>query len=344
MIKKIILRNFRCHTNLSLEFNQNFTYISGENGSGKTSILEAICYVSTTKSHRTSNHLDVIKHSSDFALITVETDDKKYKVVLSNKGKSFQINSQTIKKLSDLVGNLKTVMFSPDDLELIKGPPSTRRNLLNLEISKIDKDYLINLKKYTKILKERNLLLKEMRSQQQRPLLKVLSEQLYETGIILIAKRKKYIEKLTKHTNDIYKKFTTNDLKISYEINLEKEALLNYLLNKQNEDILYKNTLKGPHRDDIKILFNNKDSKLSSQGEIRLIVVAIKFAILKVMKDTTQDDVILLLDDILSEFDNKMQQKILNELPKDIQIILNSTNEITNEDIQIIKLKGEKNE
>lgn len=344
MIKKVSLRSFRNHSKLDLDFDNKFVYINGPNGSGKTSILEAIHYISTTKSHRTNNDIDVIKNEQPFAVIKIDTEKKKYSMVISDKGKIPSINSKEIRKLSDVIGDLKVIMFAPEDLNIIKGSPSIRRGLIDLELMKIDKEYLSNLSVYKNILKQRNAHLKNLGLNDDLTILNILGKQLYEVGIKLMSKRNEFINKLNIETKNVYQRFSEYKIDVIYEPNLDNEMFLNHIENNQKQDILYKTTVNGPHRDDFVIMFNDKNAKNSSQGETRLMVVALKLGLLKVIKSEVNDEVILLLDDVLSELDNNVQNKFLNELPEDVQVIMNSAIKIKSDKIQIINLKENDNE
>lgn len=344
MIKKLSLRNFRNHKLLELNFNNKFVYINGPNGIGKTSILESIYYISTTKSHRTNNDLNVIKENEVFSQIKLETTKKKYMMVISDLGKVTSINNKEVKRLSDFVGDLKVVMFSPEDLNLIKGSPGIRRNFIDLELMKINKEYLNSLNLYKNILKQRNALLKEIDLTSDLTLLNILGNELYQIGSKIIDYRIDFINKLNEYTKEQYKQFSNNNIEIIYEPNVNKESFYKHLTNNQKQDILYKTTISGPHRDDFNVFFNEKEAKNASQGEIRLIVVAIKLGLLKIIKTTVNDDVILLLDDVLSELDSNIQNQFLKSLPEDIQIIMNSAIKIKSDKIQIINLKENDNE
>lgn len=339
MIKKLVLKNFRNHENLSLEFNNNFVYITGPNGSGKTSILESIHYISTTKSHRTNVDLEVIKNDNPFSMISLDTQDKRYSFVISEKGKIANINNKEIRRLSEFIGDLKVVMFSPEDLSLIKGSPSVRRNFIDLELMKLNKRYLLNLSTYKKILKQRNALLKNLDLKSDLTFLNILGNQLYEAGIKLIKIRQEFINSINIKTKLVYSKFSKHNIEIIYNPNLDKKSFLDYLTNNQKTDILYKTTTSGPHRDDFTIKFNGNLAKLASQGEIRLMVISIKLGLLKVIEEQSNSKVVLLLDDVLSELDEVIQEIFLNELPSDVQVIMNSAINIKNRNIQIIKLK-----
>lgn len=344
MIKTINLKNFRNHTNITLNINKNIVYINGPNGSGKTSILESIYLISTLKSHRTNSDFNLIKESSPFSMVSVATDKAKYELILSESSKVARINDKEVNKLSEFIGKLKVVMFSPEDLNIVKGSPGIRRGFIDLELMKLDYGYLTNLNAYRKIIKQRNALLKKIGFKDDLFFLNVLGRQLHDVGIKIIDSRIKFINKLNQHFKEVYKEFNnTNEVELVYMPNANKEQLERHLTKNQKIDILAKSTTAGPHRDDFKVMFDGYEAKVyASQGQIRLIAIAIKLALIKVIKSITNDEVILLLDDVLSELDETIKDKFLNNLPKDMQIIMNSAIELDIANMQVISLKGDR--
>lgn len=343
MIKKVTLRNIRNAKDLTLNFSKNFTYIKGPNGIGKTTILESINLVSTSKSHRTKNDIELIRNDEEFGIIYLETNNNQFRIVISAKGKIVKINNKEVKRLSEFVGILKTVMFSPEDLNIVKGSPGIRRDFIDLELIKINKPYLEEINKYRKVLKQRNALLKTLNPSSDLTILNLISDELYKTALKLIEIKTDFIIKLNDHFINVFSKFSKNLVYIEYLPSVKSEDFLKHLKTNQKQDILYKTTTVGPHRDDLAIYFNNNPAKQASQGEIRLMVVSLKLALVKLIKELTNSSVVLLLDDVLSEFDRNIQNKFLNELPKDMQIIMNSAINIKSDNIEIIDLEGVEN-
>lgn len=343
MIKKIVLKNIRNAENLTISFNKNFTYIKGPNGIGKTTILESINLVSTSKSHRTKNDVELIRNGEDFGIIYLETTKDKFRIVISQKGKMVKINNKEISKLSEFVGILQTVIFSPEDLNIIKGSPGVRRDFIDLELIKINKKYLAAMNKYRRVLKQRNALLKTMNLNSDFTILNILSDELYKIAVDLIDIKEEFISRLNIKFINVFKKFSNNKVSLNYLPSVTKEEFMNHLTKNQKQDILYKTTSVGPHRDDLALYFNNNPAKQASQGEIRLMVVSLKLALVKLIKELTNSNVVLLLDDVLSEFDRNIQNNFLNELPKDMQIIMNSAINIKSDNIEVIDLEGVKN-
>lgn len=318
MINKLILNNYRSFKNLELNINKNNVIIIGNNGVGKTTILESIYYVGITKSHKNIKDEDVIKFNEDFSKIEI-IDEKKYKLVISKNGKKAFINNNEVKKLSDYIGNINTVMFTPDDLSLIKGSPIIKRRFLDIEISQINKDYLNTLALYKKLLKERNSLLKDNVD------LKYLD--VLDSSIIPLAKkimevRNEFIEKISDISNEIYNSISSgNELKLIYNPNSNIENMFKNI----ELDILTKVTNSGIHKDDITIKLNNKNARdFSSQGEIRTICLAIKIALVKYIRNKINKNPIILLDDVLSELDSIRQNKLF-EVIKDLDVFITST-------------------
>ncbi len=342
MIQKLTLKNFRNHQTLELKFEKPFIYIHGANGAGKTSILESIYFCATTKSHRTNDEKELILRNEPFAQVRLITGDDKYDLVLSKTGKRASINGVEKRKISDYIGHLRVVIFAPEDLELIKGNPANRRQFMDLEWMQLNKQYLKNLNTYKNALKQRNSLLKKINIDDDYTFLNILGEQLYDVGSEIIKERRQFIHELNSYLTQIYPTFSNHQVKIIYKPDVDEKSFQSYLNKNQKQDILYQTTNAGPHRDDFYIDFNAFDAKsYASQGEQRLIVVALKLALLKLIEEKTKKQVVLLLDDVLSELDLEKQKLFLNHLPKEHQIIMNSALPIEGEHIQMIHLKKE---
>ena len=340
MIKKVTLKYFRNHETLQLSFDKPFVYIYGENGSGKTSVLESIYYAATTKSHRTHDEKELIKRNESFAHVKIVTTDDRYELVLSKHGKRASINGVEKRKISDYIGHLTVVMFAPEDLDLIKGTPSERRQFLDLEWMQLNKNYLRSLNTYKNVLKQRNSLLKKINVEDDLTFLNILGEQLYESGVDIINERQSFIQELNNHFIDVYKLFSSHQVKMIYKPDVNEHTFKNHIKKQQKQDIIYQTTMAGPHRDDFFIEFNGFDAKsYASQGEQRLIVVALKFALLRLIENKSNKKAILLLDDVLSELDQDKQHAFLEYLPKEHQIIMSSALPITKDNIQMIELK-----
>ncbi|MFA5474119.1 MAG: DNA replication/repair protein RecF [Acholeplasmataceae bacterium] len=339
MIQKLTLKYFRNHSQLDLSFQKPFVYIYGPNGVGKTSILESIYFLATTKSHRTHQERELIQKDQPFTQVKMKVGQDNYEIVMTKDGKRAKINQIEKRKISDFVGNLQVVMFAPSDLDLIQGSPSVRRHFLDFEILQRDKQYLHDLTHYKQILKQRNALLKRLKIDDDPTFLNILGQQLYEVGVKLLQKRKMFCESLNELFKKSYQTFSQHDVQLLYQPDVDEQKFKKHLETQQKQDIYYQTTLAGPHRDDFLITFKGFDSKsYASTGETRLIVVALKLALLKWIEKQTEQPVILLLDDVLSELDEKIQNQFLQALPKNHQILMNGVQKIQLEDVQMIEL------
>ena len=346
MIKKIELTQFRNHNSLLLNFDKRQTYIYGENGVGKTAIIEAIYFASTTKSMRTSNERDLIKQDEMFAKITIHfKNNRKNEIIISKNGKRIIANGVEKRRISDYIGDFNVVIFTTEDINLIKGTPADKRNFIDLEWMQLDKEYLQLLNRYRKVLKQRNALLKNVEINEDYTFLNILGQQLYEIGSRIIEKRDEIINLLNNELKKQPFNFEDNEIKIVYQPDQTPSNLKKWFETKQKQDIIYQTTQAGPHKDDFRIMIGDKDSKVfASSGQQRLIVIAIKVALLNVITNIKNSKPVLLLDDILSELDKNNQQIFLDNLPKDNQIIMTSVKKIKdNDQIQTIEIKGEMN-
>lgn len=346
MIKKIELSQFRNHDSLLINFDKRQTYIYGENGVGKTAIIEAIYFASTTKSMRTSNERDLIKQDEMFAKITIHfKNNRKNEIIISKNGKRIIANGVEKRRISDYIGDFNVVIFTTEDINLIKGTPADKRNFIDLEWMQLDKEYLQLLNRYRKVLKQRNALLKNVEINEDYTFLNILGQQLYEIGSRIIEKRNEIINLLNNELKKQPFNFEDNEIKIVYQPDQTPSNLKKWFETKQKQDIIYQTTQAGPHKDDFRIMIGDKDSKVfASSGQQRLIVIAIKVALLNVITNIKNSKPVLLLDDILSELDKNNQQIFLDNLPKDNQIIMTSVKKIKdNDQIQTIEIKGEMN-
>lgn len=308
MIKKISLFNWRNFNELSLDVSSPLVIFLGDNAVGKTSILEAIYYISTTKSHRTSNVYNTIKNDKENASILIETDKYKYSANLNKMSKNYFINGIKTKPI-DFATKLKTVIFSPEDLNLIKGSREDKRKFLDLNISLIDNNYLRYLVLFRKVLKERNELLKLNKIDYKY--LKIINEKYLEVISFINKTRFNFINKINDYLAEICQDLGI--IKISLTNDIEINNLANLLEKNLNRDIYYKTSSLGPHRDGFNVLMADKDTKIyASQGQIRLCVIAIKLALYNILKETSNP--ILLLDDVFAELDDKKQISLISYL------------------------------
>jgi len=325
MITSIYLRHFRNLNEYRVNIDKSLVIIQGKNGVGKTSILEGIYFAATTKSHRTTNEKDMITYEAPFAMVRLMQENKLHEVVLSSGGKRTTINKAEIRKISDYIGQLRVVMFAPEDLMLIKGSPSERRYFLDMELMQVSKTYLRNLNSYKKILKQRNALLKKNKDLKDYTFLNILGEQLYDVGVQIYDERQAFIEALNEKFKAVATKYKQFNVEIQYEPNVTKENWLKHLKTKQKQDIMYETTTAGIHKDDFNVRYNGLNAKdNASQGTSRLIVIELKLALLEWIKSKTETNVVLLLDDVLSELDLERQNLFMSQLSQNHQVFITS--------------------
>lgn len=337
-VKKIELHNFRSYEKLEMVFNSGCSIIVGPNATGKSSILEALSVLGTTKSFRKAKDSDLVRFGEKSFYIQgiVENDDEtsNYKVSVSffEGFKKTTKNENTFKKISDYLNCLYVVSFSTFDFLLINGSPLDRRKFLNLLNVQIENKNSSFLNEYEKILKEKNFLLKKYKMtnrQNDLELLKILSFQLIEKGKKIITMREEIIKKINTYFDEEYKKLSgsVHDLvEIKYSCNVFADQFEVELEENLNEEIEKGVTLKGPHRDDFLIMFNGKNIAISgSQGQQRDALLALKISVAKIIFDEKKENPVLLLDDVFSELDSERQNRIIKSLDKKMQTIITTT-------------------
>ena len=344
IINQICLKNYRNYDSLNLKFNKNINIIIGDNAQGKTNILEAIYYLSITKSYRTSDDFNLIKNDKDFFRITAKVKDnkipKKLEIIFNKKGKVLFFNENNIRKVSKFIGLLNVIMMCPEDVEIIKGTPSDRRNFLNIELSKMSQSYIDKYNEYNKILKMRNDYLKLLmtNSISDNRYFDILTDKLIEKAIYIYIERKKIIDEINEKISDIYNNISgLNKLTIEYVPNIDineysaekiKENLKRIYSKNFKKELSLGMTLYGPHRDDFSFLLNNENIKLfGSQGQQKLAIISLKMSLIDIFNNRLGNMPILLLDDIFSELDRKKKNKIINYINNSGQVIL-TTNDI----------------
>lgn len=333
IIKSLELTNFRNYDSLSIQFDKGTNILYGDNAQGKTNILEAIHLSATTKSHKGSKDRDIIQFGREEGHIRtyLEKDGMEVKVDMhlrNSKSKVIAINGQKIKKASELLGILNVVLFSPEDLSIIKNGPSERRRFVDMELCQLDPFYLYNLNYYNKIVDQRNSLLKDLYlNPSLRDTLSIWDSQLVSFGSKIIERRKLFVDQINDIICEIHHKLSggRETLVIQYEPDVtiedfEKKCQLN-----QERDIKYKQTSTGPHRDDFSFLIGDIDvRKFGSQGQQRTAALSLKLSEIELVKKISKDTPVLLLDDVLSELDSNRQNFLLNHIGE-IQTIITCT-------------------
>lgn len=329
-IKNIKIKNFRNYEYQEVNFGDKINIFYGENAQGKTNILEAIFLCSFGKSFRTKKEKELIKKEEDFAKVQIEYQKKdregKIDINLSDK-KQIRINDVKIKKLSELLGNINIVIFTPDDINILKNGPSARRRFLDMMIGQLRTNYVYNLNMYLKTLEQRNNYLKQRNINNE--MLDIWDEKLADYGHKIYNYRFEFIERIKEQIGAIHNEITNEEISIIYKSDSDDVVEYKKRLHKNREiDKIKGYTSVGIHRDDFKIMINGEDvSVFGSQGQNRTAVLSLKLAELKVIYNDIEEYPILLLDDFMSELDEKRVSNFLNKI-KNIQVIITCTKNI----------------
>ena len=341
-IKELVLKNYRNYDNIKINFNKKINIIYGENGQGKTNILESIYYLTFLKSHRINDETSLIRENCKKFKIQGKISKNNiiycHEIELSTK-KIVKIDKTIIKKNSDYITNINLVLFNPNDLDIIKGSPDIRRKTIDLSISQLNKNYFILINEYNKLLKMRNDYLKTIKNIDYN-YFEILTTYLIEKAVNIYMARNKYIIKLNENINNIFIKLNNIKLNelvyyIKYvdSININKynkieikKLLENEYNSVKKDEIKFKKTLFGPQKDDFKFILKDRDlKKYGSQGQQRIAIIAMKLAEAIIITNYTGENPILLLDDVLSELDNKKQNNLLKYISNFEQTIITTT-------------------
>ncbi len=342
-IKKIKINNFRNYKSQEINLEKNINIFYGENAQGKTNIIEAIFLSSMGKSFRAKKDKEMIMLGEEKSNIEIEyekTDrDGKIKIELGNK-KIVYINGIKIKKLSELLGKINVVIFTPDDINILKGGPQNRRRFLDIMISQLRPNYMYNLNLYLKTLEQRNNYLRQIREENKNEnMLDIWDEELSNYAINIYNYRKEFIEKIKNKIENIHSEITNNKEEIEIEYLSEcisKEKYLELLKQRRKLDIIKGYTTKGIHRDDFNIYINKKELGIyGSQGQHRTAILSLKLSELNIVKDEIGESPILLLDDFMSELDEKRRKNFLEKI-NDVQVIITCTEKIDIENKEIL--------
>ena len=343
-IKKIKIKNFRNYESEEINLEKNINIFYGQNAQGKTNIIESIFLCSLGKSFRTKKDKEMIKLNEQNAVVEVEYEksdrDGKIKIEIGNK-KNIYLNGIKIKKLSELLGNLNIVIFTPDDINILKGGPQNRRRFLDIMISQLRPNYMHILNLYIKTMEQRNNYLRQIKEEHKdENLLEIWNEKLAEYAIKIYEYRKEFIEKIIKKLDIIHKNITNGEEQIELEYVTDcdsKEKFLKLLKERRKLDIIKGFTTKGVHRDDFMIYINKKDIKIfGSQGQNRTAMLSLKLAELQVIYDEIGEYPILLLDDFMSELDKTRRKNFLENI-EGTQVIITGTEKLDIENLEYLE-------
>lgn len=351
ILKNLQIHSFRNYSKLDLELNDNINIIYGNNGQGKTNILESIYVLALTKSHRSYADENLIKSGEEEALIKGKLEkDITYNLEIKIKktSKKVKIDNKLQPNYSDYIDKMNVIIFSSEDLDLIKGSPSERRKYINVELSQLSKNYYSAINDYNKLLKIRNEYLKKMDNNEKIDYnyFNILTDYLINKSVFIYQMREKYIKRLNNLCPDIFKEISNiAGFNIKYKPsivfeNYEKETIRKTLEQKYHESLekerLAKTTLYGPHRDDFEFcVLEDNLRTFGSQGQQKMAVIALKLSEIELFKDYKQTSPIILLDDVFSDLDNTKKNNLLKHIDNKMQVIITTT-DLENIDKKII--------
>lgn len=341
-ISKIYLKNFRNYKEQVVPFNENVNIVYGKNAQGKTNLLESIFLCSTGRSHRTTRDYELIKEGEHSYSVKIEgyRNEIPFEINIyfeKDSRKRISINGLKVKKIGELMGVLNTVIFSPDDLQIVKRGPGERRRFLDILISQTHPAYFYKLQTYMRIVKQKNALLRNFDIKNGNyELLTVFNQKQAEYGSEIIKEREEFIKNIRSKLTINHKKLTKDkesiDVKYISTIGKragEKNSFFKYLNNNIKREIRTRACLYGPHRDDLEFSIDGSDLRAyGSQGQQRTAVLSLKLTEIEIIKEMTGFSPVLLLDDVMSELDISRKKYLLENI-KTKQTIITGTEKRT---------------
>lgn len=343
-IDSLKLRAFRNYSGLELTPHPGVNILFGQNGSGKTNLLEAIHYCALGRSHRTSQDREVVQKGADMGAVGVHLHkgrgqmDVQVKLTPNEtRKKSIYVDRKRAGRLSDLMGHVQCVIFSPEDLQLVKEGPSVRRRYLDMLISQMSRVYFTALQQYQKALDERNALLREMRrgAQVDENELTCYEQIMADQCEVIVPLRRRILEQTARVASQKYRaisgraneQFAMRYVSCTPEEADVWDAMTKALRKGRRDDVLRGTTSFGIHREDITLTLNDRDMKVfASQGQIRTAALSMKLAQLEVFSALSDELPILLLDDVMSELDMTRRTRLLEEI-SGVQTFITCTDE-----------------
>ena len=346
-IKSLKLLYFRNYLSMNIDVHPSLNVLVGNNANGKTNIIESIFCLALGKSYRTKSDSECIMFGETATAMScvVNKHDKNLDIMLgiNNKGKSAKIAGLKKTKLTDFVGELNVVLFSPEDLQIVKGSPALRREFINREFYQFSRVYHKYYLMYQHLLKQRNSYLKDMRKNPKDEMslayLETITSQLAKVAIYITKERVSFVHEISALTYQNMLNISNGQetLKIKYkssvleslniidvnDTNFTEENLVKVMMKKSFDDIMRGSTKIGPHQDDLEFYINDLDAKMyASQGQQRSIVLSLKLAEINYLKSKTGTYPVLLLDDVLSELDKNRQLKLLDAINENVQTFI----------------------
>lgn len=338
-LRSLSLENFRNYTELQLSFDRHKVIFLGDNAQGKTNLLEAINLIATGVSPFAGKEQELIRWGQESAIIRSVSERELGPIGIdllfkSNGRRAIRLNGAYQKRVSDLLGKVMVVLFAANDLQLVKGSPSERRRYLDGILVQLSPTYYQALHQYTRVLMQRNNVLKQIGEGMSADQLSLWDEQLAQYGILIWQKRADLVAKLTPKAVDWHGAIAMGHEQLSLRLLPSvdpqggdwHEAFLTTLKENRAKEIARGQTLSGPHRDDMELLIDGHDARAyASQGQQRTIVLALKLAELDIFRQDAEEPPLLLLDDVLAELDIRRQNALLAAIGPDVQTFVTST-------------------
>ena len=324
-IKEIELKDFRNYKELRTSFSKNVNIFLGNNAQGKTNLLEGIYLNAMAKSFKTTKDKELIRFGEEFCKIKTiaffDDDEHSTEIVINKEGKKgVKLDGVKINRTSELLERIFIIIFSPEDLKIVKDEPEKRRKFIDRELCQIKPGYYNDLNNYKRVLKQRNTYLKE--EMIETSILDIWDHELARYGSKVIARRNEFIKRINEISKEIHKNISggKENLELNYEPNISFSSELEsdfyeIISSNRNDDIRNRTTGRGPHKDDLKISADGIDlRKYGSQGQQRTAALSLKLSEIKLIEEEMGEKPILLLDDVLSELDNDRQNFLIHSL------------------------------
>lgn len=347
-VESVRCRNFRNLAEAIFVPGQRLNLLVGDNGQGKTNLLEALYLFVGGKSFRALRSDEMIRWDKHSAEIVVRVKRSEvthvFQASITREGRSFMVNGSPVKKIADMLGYFNAILFIPDDLVLVKGSPGQRRQFLDVEISQVNPRYYTLVRDYNKAVSNRNELLREMNtSTLHHAMLEVMDENIVKLGSKIIERRLQVLYKLALLAKLAHRQLTSREenLQVYYQSSLGfasdvsnlqlgpseiEQYFYRALRESRQEELRRMVTLVGPHRDDFTFVVNGKDMRrFGSQGQQRTVVLSLKLAEVEFMKSETGELPVLLLDDVLSELDHSRRATLIDAVAGKLQTIVTAT-------------------
>lgn len=329
-LTRVICRNFRSLTSVDFTPGPGVNVIHGQNAQGKTTLLEAVLYAATTKSHRTATETELVRHGEDRFHVRIEAEHDGESLDIEanwwNGAKRFKVNGVAQGRLSDLLGRLKVVLFCPDDVALVKGSASVRRRLMDMELSQLQPVYLAALQQYRQALRQRNELLRAAAPDGE--MLDVWEVQLVRHGQTLMEARAAFVAELSELAEGVYRTIAGNEsLSMAYLPDVRRaEDLAATLARARAADLRQRMTGRGPHRDDLELLIDGQPARVfGSQGQQKSAVLALKLAEVELVRRRAGVWPVLMLDEVLAELDPERARRLFAAVPEGVQSLITTT-------------------